>query len=69
MISALRLISDFISNHPENSGAAVIAPNVGKYDAYNEKAIDAANQEVEFCLGRIYIYIYILTVPGAERLF
>ena len=34
MLPALRLISDFVSNNPEKSGAIVIAPITGKYDAY-----------------------------------
>ena len=47
LLPALRLISDYISNNIEKSGAIVIAPNTGKDDAYNEAAIDDAVQEVD----------------------
>ena len=47
LASAVRIISDFISQEPAKAGALVLAPNTGKDDVYNELAIDEAVEEVE----------------------
>jgi hypothetical protein len=41
------LVSDYIKNSPENSGAIVLAPNTGKADQYNYQSIDATIPEVD----------------------
>ena len=45
--ATIRLLSDFISQEPVKASAVVIAPNTGKDDTYNERAIEEAIQEVD----------------------
>jgi hypothetical protein len=65
MLPTFHFIFAYISNNPENSGAIVIAPNTGKDDDYNEKAIGATIQEVDNALQE---YIYICYFPGTPRI-
>ena len=43
----VRIVSDFISSHPERASSVVIAPNTGKDNIYNQMAIDSAIDEVD----------------------